>query len=244
MIDNSKEPNEWKIVHFAEIGTSEEFIEVFSGELLELLEASDIHGEKRDAMKNAIMDILLEGLMPAFLELRNIRESVSTSPPELDRRKLYENFARVLWHAYKDLMPKVVKLLGFDIGFQFQKDTTYEKGIKEFNDKYPPLILDVPELLRRQRDNWQQGLAEFRNEYLEHRSKDISAFEKYYRPETAEMLFDHAWRTMAELLPAFIEARFPPTWSIERIPFAEIDPKRRRRFRYFPCEPVSRGNFS
>jgi hypothetical protein len=29
--DNGKEPNEWPVVHFANVGTSEEFVEVFSG---------------------------------------------------------------------------------------------------------------------------------------------------------------------------------------------------------------------
>ena len=29
--EEGKEPNEWKMVHFANVGTSEEFIETFSG---------------------------------------------------------------------------------------------------------------------------------------------------------------------------------------------------------------------
>jgi hypothetical protein len=240
--DNTKEPNEWQVVHFAEIGTSEEFVETLSGELLELLDASDIHGEQLRAAKDAIMDILVEGLMPAFLDLRKIRQSATTPMPELDRRKLYEDFARVLWHAYKDLMPKAAKLLGFDLGFQFQKDAAFEKGIASFIEKYPSLILDVPELLKRQRD-WQQGLSEYRNDFLEHRKQDISAFADYYRPETAEMLFESAWQTMAEIFPAFIEARFPSTWSIMQIPVAERNPQRLRRFQYFQCDPVARGQF-
>ncbi len=51
------------------------------------------------------------------------------------------------------------------------------------------------------------------------------------------MLFDHAWRTMAELFPAFIEARFARTWAIMKIPKHERDPKRLRRRRHYPCEP-------
>jgi hypothetical protein len=57
------------------------------------------------------------------------------------------------------------------------------------------------------------------------------------------MLFDHAWRTMAELFPAFIEARYPPTWSIMEIPMNERDPRHLRRWRFFQCEPVERGSF-
>lgn len=241
--DNGKEPNQWQVVRFADIGTGEEFVEVFSGELPELLDASDIHGEMLQGTKDAIMDILMEGLMPAFNHLRSIRQSTVSPLPELDRRSLYENFARVLWHAYKDLMPKAVKLLGFDLGFLFQKDAAFEKGLAEFTSKYPSLIMDVPELLKKQRANWQQGLSEFRNDYLEHRKQDISPFAAYYRPETAEMLFEHAWRTMAEILPVFIEARFPSTWSIQEIPVAERNPNRLRRFQYFQCAAIERENF-
>src|SRR5271154_6851425 len=98
--DNGKEPNEWKMVHFANVGTSEEFIETFSGEILELVAASMIFCTDRGAVKNAIMTVLVEGLMPAFEHLRKIRLSVTDPIPELNRRQLHEDFARVLWHAY------------------------------------------------------------------------------------------------------------------------------------------------
>ena len=213
--EEGKEPNQWKVIHFANVGISEEFIEMFSGELLELVDASLIYGEERKAVKNAIMTIVIEGLMPAFEHLKKIRSSVTNSLPELNRRQFYEDFARVLWHAYKDLFPKAVQLIGFNIGFMFKKDdANFEKCLTEFMGKVPSLILNVPELLRRQRTNWQNGLQEFRNDYLEHRKNKSAQFDAYYQPKTAEMLFDHAWRTMAELFPAFIETRYPPTCSI------------------------------
>jgi len=242
--EKGKEPNQWQMIHFANVGTSEEFVEMFSGELLELVDASHIHGTKREAVKNAIMTLLIEGLMPAFEHLRKIRASVINSVPELNRRQLYEDFARVLWHACKDLFPKAVLLLGFNIGFLFRGDKDFEKELAEFMSKAPFLILDVPELLRQQRAIWQQGLAGFRNDFLEHRKKDVVEFAAYYQPQTAEMLFDHAWRTMAELFPAFTEARFVPTWSIIEIAKHERDPKRLRRWRFYQCEPVDRGSFS
>src|SRR5271155_1879065 len=64
--EEGKEPNEWKMVHFANVGTSEEFIETFSGEILELIDGSLILGEEREKAKNAIMTVVIEGLMPAF----------------------------------------------------------------------------------------------------------------------------------------------------------------------------------
>jgi hypothetical protein len=239
-----KEPCDWPKVHFANVGVSEEFVEQFSGEFMELLDATSNYGAERDAIKEAIMTILVEGLMPAFEHLRKIRRTVSTPIPELNRRQLYEDFAEAIWRAYQALMPKAVSLLGFDIGFLFKKDADFKKGIEEFNTKYPSLIMDIPGVLRRQRTNWQQGLHEFRNEFIVHRNQDIAAFEIYYRPETAERLFDHAWRTMADLFPVFIEAHYPPTWSIKEIPPAERNPNRRRRFQFFMCEPVKRGQIT
>jgi hypothetical protein len=238
---NGKEPNEWTAVHYAAVGTSEEFIDFFSGELLELVDASTIYGSDREKLKNSIMTILTEGLMPAFEQLKRIRLSLVSTVPEINRKQHYEDFARVLWHGYKDLMPKAVSLLGFDIGFQFQKPASFENGIDDFAKKHPRLIMNVPELLRRQRKGWQQDLVKFRNEFLEHRSVDVAEVEKYYRPEWAEMVFDFAWRTMAELLPVFIEARFAPTHSIRLIPPSERDVRRPRRFQFFFCEPIDRS---
>jgi hypothetical protein len=45
-------------------------------------------------------------------------------------------------------------------------------------------------------------------------SLEADQVKQYYRPEWAEMAFDFAWRTMAELLPVFIEAWFSPGHSI------------------------------
>jgi hypothetical protein len=63
--EKGKEPSQWTSIHFANVGTSEEFIETFTGEFLELVDASMIFDAERDAVKNAIMTIVIEGLMPA-----------------------------------------------------------------------------------------------------------------------------------------------------------------------------------
>src|SRR5438105_7130444 len=94
--EQGKEPNEWKMVDVANVGTSEEFIEIFSGEILELVDGSLIFDEERQSVKNTIITIVVEGLMPAFEHLKKIRASVVTPLPELNRRQLYEDFARSL----------------------------------------------------------------------------------------------------------------------------------------------------
>ena len=68
-----------------------------------------IYGEERDKLKEAILIVSMEGLMPAFEHLKKIRASVGLEMPELTRRQLFEDFEGRLLHAYKDLMQKAAK---------------------------------------------------------------------------------------------------------------------------------------
>jgi hypothetical protein len=130
--------------------------------------------------------------------------------------------------------------LGFALGFLFQRDLNFEKGTSDFQSKHPSLIMDVSELLKKQRTNWQKGLCDFRNNFLEHRCEELTTFESYYQPERAELLFDSAWRTMADLFHVFIESHFSPTLSIREIPASERDPLRPRCFKSFSANPPDR----
>src|SRR5437660_10221958 len=105
-------PSQWKVVHFANIGTSELFVHRFL-ELPKLLNASEIYDPQRSKCRDAVMDVLLDGFLPAFEHLRTIRANASQPPPELNRKQVYEDFMRTLWHAYKDLLPKAARELGF-----------------------------------------------------------------------------------------------------------------------------------
>jgi hypothetical protein len=74
--------------------------------------------------------------------------------PLLNRKLLYEDFSRVLWHAYKDQFPKVARNLGFNIGFLFENNREFEKGILEFNNLHPSIIApQLGDYLRGQRDD-------------------------------------------------------------------------------------------
>jgi hypothetical protein len=70
--------------------------------------------------------------------------------PILNRKKHYENFARVLWHGYKDLWPTVAGLLGYNIGFVFQREANFKQGLKSLvAQNQSQLLLDVSEFLVR-----------------------------------------------------------------------------------------------
>lgn len=231
--DNGKEPNEWKVEHFANVGTSEEFVDQCSGEFLELIDASHIHSKARKEVKEAVLTVLIEGLIPAFESLKKIRASIGHPMPLLNRRQLYEDYSRVLWHAHKDLVPRAALLLGFDIGFLFQNSAKFEQGVIEFNKLHPSLIAPrMDDFLRLQRETWQNEFSRFRNNYLEHRQEEQSRFTKYYQPDQAEALFKAVWRVMADIFPVFIEANFAEGFSIEEIPVDERDSAVKKRFRY------------
>ena len=91
----------------------------------------------RRQVKKANLGILLEGLMPAFEHLKSIRTLHSQKIPELNRKLIYEDFTRVLWHAHKDLMQRAAKLMAPEIGCVFQKDSQFEAALRAMRTKRP-----------------------------------------------------------------------------------------------------------
>ena len=75
--DNGKELYQRERVQFTDGGASEEFVNFFTGELVELLEASAVYGAELEAVKDAIKTTLVAGLMRSFEHLRKIHQSVS-----------------------------------------------------------------------------------------------------------------------------------------------------------------------
>ena len=170
---------------FANIGGSEPFVQQLIGEMPTLVDAGMIDGARREEVKHAILAISFEGLMPAFEHLKRIRAAVGESVPKLNRKQHYEDFAVALWMAYKTLMPRATELMDFNIGFLFQNDLNFDKGLVEFLKALPPRGAQIGPYLRAQRTEWQNELAEFRN-FLQHRSPGESR--KYvglYEPDYA-----------------------------------------------------------
>jgi hypothetical protein len=233
-IDDPKgEPNKWKLKHFANISGSEEFVLQFMVELPGLIEASTIYDDSREKLIFAIRAIAIEGLMPAFEDLKKIRSSRCEQVPELNRRQFYEDFTIKLWRSYKDLMQRPAKMMEPEIGFIFQNDVNFEKGLAEWGKKRPKLAQDVAPYLRRQRTEWQNDLSDFRN-YLEHKGEqDPKSFVHHYAPENAERLFEAVWRTAADILAMLISLRLPPGTSLIELPPDQRDPVMKRRFTFF-----------
>jgi hypothetical protein len=227
------EPRKWKVVKFADFGMEE-----FSTRMLELptiLEAGMIEGEQRDKVKHALGSILMDGLMPSFSKLREIRASTQKQLPLMDSNQLYEDLARKLWKSYKELMQQAVKLMGFDIGFLFKDEKEFQKGLKEFRNSHPllgELRQGFEKFLEDTRQSWQNELSDFRNTWVEHQTGDVNKFQKFYKPDYAEALFDATWRTIADILPFLLEVHLPDgVRLIEQHP-DDPEPRWLRRFRY------------
>jgi hypothetical protein len=246
---NGKEPNEWDQAHFSAAPTDRPFADFFFDEIHDLVNGSTIVNEDRQELCDAIMVMVTEGFLPAYEDLRAIRAYKDDQRiPVLNRKKHYDDFARALWHGYKDLLPRVVNLLGYNIGFLFQRDGNFKTGLEAFvTENRGNLLLDVADFLPRQRDGWQQELKTFRNEYLEHRDDDVAAqVEKFYEPAWAEKVFVHAWRTAAELIVFLLETRFPPQASITHRTAERQFPNHPRLYEVYLCDPtkVQRRSFT
>jgi hypothetical protein len=123
--NNGKEPRDWDKAQFSTTPGDSPFMGFFFDELQDLVKTSTIVGQDREELVDAIMIMLTEGFLPAYEDLRAIREYKDKQIPVLNRKKNYDGFARSLWHGYKDLMPKVAGLLGYKIGFLFDKDAKF-----------------------------------------------------------------------------------------------------------------------
>jgi hypothetical protein len=226
-----EERNKWKVIRVADVGGDEEFAKGIL-ELTTVLEAGMILGSQRDEVKHAIVSILMDGLMPAFLKLEEIRASAGKALPLMNLEQLYEDFARKLWKAYKELMQVALDLMGHKIGFLFQGKKEFQEGLAELRRLNPSLRTGFEKFLEETRDEWQNELMKFRNTWVEHQRGDRKQFHKFYDPKYSEWLFDTVWHTIADILPVFLELHLAQgTRLVEQHP-DDPGPPWERRFRY------------
>jgi hypothetical protein len=230
-MEPGKRPKDWKVVKLADSGGNEEFTRQIL-ELRTIVDAGLIFDPEREGVKSAIVSILMDGVMPAFLELEQIRATAGKQIPLMNREQLYHGFAGKLWKAYKHLMPEAAKLTGFDIGFLFCAEKDFQKGLVELRTAYPTIADWFEEFLEATRQDWQNELSRFRNLWVEHQRGERKQFDKFYEPEYAENVFNQAWNAIVVILAAMLETHLPHGTKL--IQQAEDDPapKWGRRFRY------------
>jgi hypothetical protein len=235
-------PKDWKVQKLADVGTGEPFVRQIS-ELFDILGGTRIFDPQRKAVNDSIGAILIDGLIPTFLELRAIRESQGKDLPIVDRLQLHEDFARKLWKAYKDLTQRAATAMGFDIGFLFQKDTKFLEGLKAFQAEHPEAAPNLEQYLRDTRRLWQNDLAQFRNGFLEHQEGSRRDHEKFYELNYLESLFPAVVRTIVDVLVMLMSFRLPPLVRIVEHDDAIHGPGWPNRFRVSVYDEVHGPQF-
>jgi hypothetical protein len=231
MKDNGLEPHKWKVEHVANVGGDEGFVKQML-ELGTILEAGTIFNPRREEVKHSIISILMDGLTPAFLELEQIRASMGKQLPLMNREQLYEDFARKVWKAYKELMQKAAEQIGFKIGFIFRPDREFRQGLLELRTQHPTIRDWFEQFLEETRDNWQNDLSKFRNTWIEHQKGERRQFDKFYKPEYAEKVFNDAWDAIVTIIAAMLETHLPHGIRLIEQDKNDPSPKWPNRFRY------------
>ncbi len=226
---------------FADVGTEEPFVARVSLGLLEVLNATSY--QKRDEIKSAIWGLTRDCLMPAFISLRELRK-IAGDPevPILTKTKNFDDMCRSLWAAYRDRMKSAARLMGYDIGFLFDKDSLFEKGCEEFPKTHPLVNVELIGRMKLSRATWQRDLARFRNDYLEHQKLTQEEVAEFYSLPRAEALFERVWVSIEEILVILLAAGLHPSSCLREIPEAERNPANPLRFGFAWRKPLQTEN--
>jgi hypothetical protein len=224
--------SEFKVEKYADFGTSEPWVARIMMGLPRLVSVLPAFASRREALQAALSETH-EALGMAFNDLRQIKRlAAEENAPALDRTKAYENLYGHLWQAYKDRFQKLLGALGYDVGFLFQKDATFEKGAAELLAQHPELA-DLVDMMRRDRADFQKRLGEYRNDYLEHRKDfDPKLVEALHRPDVAEAMFHNVWQAIEDNVRLLVQSLLPPEFQLVEIPEAERDPGAPERFQF------------
>jgi hypothetical protein len=225
--------DEFQVEHYANFGTGEPWVARLMLGLQELVYAVPAFGETRDTFINELGEVF-ESLGMAFEELRSLRkQAAGEGTPALDVARSYSSLYGYLWQAYKERFQTAMKALGLDIGFLFQRDVNFEKRAAELVAARPDLA-DLIDLMRRDRAEFQNKLAEYRNTYLEHRDEqpDPTIVASFHRLDSAETMFENVWQAIEDDVALYVIANLPPTIQVVEIPEEQWDPARPTRFQF------------
>jgi hypothetical protein len=114
-------------------------------------------------------------------------------------------------------MQSTVKLMGYDIGFLFQKDLAFERGCVEFPKGNPIVDPELIRLMKIYRSGWQPGLVRFRNDYLEHQTIPREAVAEFYSLDHAELMFEKVWIAIEEILAVLMAAKLPAGFTLREL---------------------------
>src|SRR5262249_28000974 len=220
VIGNPNAP--FRVTLMSDVGSGEPFVSRIALELSDVLNAMFVQNNEDEVRakqaKEELQNLVLECLIPAFLSLRELRQSVGKQVPILTALKHFNDMYRTLWTAYKDRMQTIVKMLGFNIGFLFENDQKFEKGCAQFLADNPRIHPKFHDMLKRDRDSWQNRMSKLRNDVLEHKTRKPEDFPEFYTLQGAEVAFDNVWLAIEDILAELAASRFSNQFCLIEIP--------------------------
>jgi hypothetical protein len=222
--------DDYVVEHYADFGSGEPWVARTILQSGTLVNAVPAFGETRQEFHNEMGEVF-ETLGMAFNSLREIRRAVGDGAPALDLAEAYARLYGFLWTAYKDRFQKALRALGYDFGFVWQDDRRFEAGASALLAKRPE-FRELVDLVRRYRDDFQNALAYYRNEYLVHREMDADPrmLASFHNLDAAEDTFDRVWRAVEAIIAGVVVVELPPQFTLVEIPEEERDPDRPERF--------------
>jgi hypothetical protein len=222
--------SEYRVEHYANFGTGEPWVARLMFGLATVVDVTTL--ANREEIRQALASVY-EALADAYNDLRELRRLAGdTNAPVTEREGAYSSFYAHLWRAYKDRFQKgLPQALGYDLGFLWQNDDKFEAGAAHFVEAHPEVDPQLIDMLRDERCAWQQNLALFRNEHLEHRQQLPAAFvAPFYTLAGAELAFDNVWHAIEDITVVLLMPHLAPGIQLVEIPEAERDPARPERF--------------
>lgn len=222
------------VQQITDFGTSEPFVARISLGLSDLLNGIDINQKQKKEMQDLIFDTFQE-LSNAFIALQEIR-AIETEKKQkllLNQRKGYLDVYGYCWASYKDRMPKILRVLGFNLAFLFGNDKTYNRGSNKFKKLHPKIGDEFIIMVLNDRKTWQNTVSKIRNYYKEHKKSSKITDEqmkKYFNLQTTQLVFNNCWQAIEDIVIMCFTTKCIPGTKIGKIPKTEINRKCPKKF--------------
>ncbi len=185
---------------------------------------------KKEAATGLAMS-MAEELGQAFIDLRRLRESKGFLSTELETTKAYRDLYGHLWVAYKSRFQELMKLLGYDIGYVFDKDVNFDQLVAAFQIAHPEVDPQMTERIKEDKRTWQKALYTYRNDG-EHNIKEPT-FDGHpmHSLQNAEVIFSNIWHAIEDVFIHCMQEEFGKQLTIFEIPKENRDQAMPKKYR-------------
>lgn len=224
------------IKQMADFGTTEPFVARISLGLSDLLNGLNLDEVEKKKANEQIFEIFQE-LSHAFISLRDINEMESGKKEILlvNQKKTYQDFYGYCWTSYKDRMPKLIQILGIDVGFIFGNEKTFKVGSEKFKKIYPEIGEEFIRMVSNDRASWQNTVSKIRNKYIEHKKDNVSddAMKTYFNQKAAQLIFVNCWQSIEDIVVMCMSTKLFNGIKVGLIPDKEIDNSCPKKFCFY-----------